>query len=125
MARVLVIEDDTGVREALARGLTRAGHEILPAADGRRGLAEFERAPFDVVVTDINMPEMDGIEVITALRRLGSSVPVIAISGGGLLPKELLLSTASTLGAVEVIPKPFEMSALLEAVDRALDTAAR
>ena len=123
MARVLIIDDDSAVRDALARALTRAGHVVDRAANGRQGLEAFETESIDLVITDINMPEMDGIEVMNAFRRRGASVPIIAISGGGLMPKELLLTTAAKLGAVEVIPKPFELIDLLEAIDRILKPA--
>lgn len=125
MARVLIIDDDAGVRDSLARALSRAGHHVERAANGRQGLEAFETEAIDVVVTDINMPEMDGIELMNAFRRRHASVPIIAISGGGLLPKELLLTTASTLGAVEVIAKPFETGVLLEAIERVLKPESR
>jgi CheY-like chemotaxis protein len=120
MARVLVIEDDPAVRARVARMLARVGHEVVEASEGRDGLRRFEAAPTDLVITHIKMPGMDGIEVITAFRRLRAGVPIIAISGGGLMPKELLLSNASALGAVEVVSKPFEISQLVGAVSRAL-----
>ncbi len=120
MARVLVIEDDTAVRRFVTRTLGRVGHEVIEAGEGREGLRMFGESPADLVITDINMPGMDGIEVISAFRRLRAEVPVIAISGGGLMPKELLLSNAAALGAVEVVSKPFGIAQLVGAVDRAL-----
>ena len=121
MARVLVIEDDAAVRNLVSRMLDRVGHEVVEATEGREGLQVFEDSPADLVITDINMPGMDGIEVITAFRKLRAGVPIIAISGGGLMPKELLLSNAAALGAVEVVSKPFEIAQLVGAVDRALE----
>ena len=120
MARVLVIEDDPAVRSLVARMLERVGHEVVSTSDGREALRTFEQDPADLVITDINMPGMDGIEVISAFRALSAGVPIIAISGGGLMPKEVLLSSASALGAVEVVSKPFEVTQLVGAVDRAL-----
>lgn len=120
MASVLVIEDEAAVRKVVTRMLDRVGHEVIEAMDGKEGLRMFEEAPTDLVITDINMPGMDGIEVITRFRRARAGVPIIAISGGGLMPKELLLSNAAALGAVEVVSKPFELSQLAGAVDRAL-----
>lgn len=124
MARVLVIEDDSAVRDLVVRMLSRVGHEVEAAPEGRDGLRMFEEAPSDLVITDINMPGMDGIEVIAAFRKFKADVPIIAISGGGLMPKELLLSNAAALGAVEVVSKPFEISQLIGAVDRALGAPA-
>ena len=123
MARVLVIEDDDAVRGLVTRMLGRVGHEVVEAVEGREGLELFGASPTDLIITDINMPGMDGIEVISAFRRLRAGVPIIAISGGGLMPKELLLSNAAALGAVEVVSKPFEISQLVGAVARALDAA--
>ncbi len=118
MARILVIEDDPGTRDLVARVLTRAGHEVQTATDGREGIRRLEVLEFDVVITDINMPGMDGIELITTVRKRRIDVPVIAISGGGLIAKEFLLSNAAALGAFEVVSKPFAMGQLLGAVDR-------
>lgn len=120
MARILVIEDEEAVRSLVTRMLSRVGHEVDEASDGREGLRMFEESPADLVITDINMPGMDGIEVIKAFRSVRAEVPIIAISGGGLMPKELLLSSASALGAVEVVSKPFEIAQLVGAVERAL-----
>ena len=120
MAYVLIIEDDVTVRSLVRRMLSFGGHEVVEAEDGREALRSAQARPPDLVITDLMMPDMDGIEVITEFRRLGVDVPVIAISGGGLMPKELLLSNAAALGAVEVLPKPFEMHQILDAVERVL-----
>jgi CheY-like chemotaxis protein len=116
----MVIEDDDAVRGLVIRMLERVGHEVVATPDGREALRMFGQEPTDLVITDINMPGMDGIEVISAFRAMRAGVPIIAISGGGLMPKELLLSSAAAMGAVEVVSKPFEISRLVGAVDRAL-----
>jgi CheY-like chemotaxis protein len=116
----MVIEDDDAVRSLVIRMLERVGHEVVATPDGREALRMFGEEPTDLVITDINMPGMDGIEVISAFRAMRAGVPIIAISGGGLMPKELLLSSAAAMGAVEVVSKPFEISRLVGAVDRAL-----
>jgi CheY-like chemotaxis protein len=116
----MVIEDDDAVRSLVIRMLERVGHEVVATPDGREALRMFGQEPTDLVITDINMPGMDGIEVISAFRAMRAGVPIIAISGGGLMPKELLLSSAAAMGAVEVVSKPFEISRLLGAVDSAL-----
>src|SRR5689334_17772053 len=83
MQEILVIDDDEGVREALRRQLERVGYRVRLATDGADGLANMrERAP-DVVITDIIMPRLNGVEVIAAIRREFPSVRIIAISGGG------------------------------------------
>lgn len=74
----------------------------------------------DLVVTDVLMPEMDGVELIIALRKEAPELPVIAVSGGGRLPKELMLDTASALGVVYTVEKPFDLEHFLAVVDQAL-----
>lgn len=120
MRRILVVDDDPQVRRGLSRALHQSGYEVVEAANGREAMAILRQDPPDLVITDINMPEMDGIEIINELRAAGTPVPVIAISGGGRLPKELLLGDASILGAVATLEKPFELAALLGTVDRLL-----
>ncbi len=120
MTKILVVDDDARILRSLDRLLTREGYEVETAADGFIALKMFEERAADLVITDINMPGMDGIEVITALQDLRSDVPVIAISAGGLLPSEVLLQNADMLGAISSISKPFDVDTLLEAVSRAL-----
>lgn len=120
MARVLVIDDDEAHR-TLARGiLEKGGHEVVEAKDGAEGLRLFGRHRPHVVMTDIAMPELDGHELISALRLVDKGVPIIAISGGGPVAKDDLLMKALSLGAVEVITKPFEFRQLVGAVERAI-----
>lgn len=120
MTKILVVDDDARILRSLDRLLTREGYEVETAADGFIALKMFEERAADLVITDINMPGMDGIEVITALQDLRSDVPVIAISAGGLLPSEVLLQNADMLGAISSISKPFDVDTLLEAVSQAL-----
>jgi DNA-binding NtrC family response regulator len=120
MARVLLIDDEAPVRSVLRRVPERHGHEVIDAATGRQALRSMPDDGCDLVITDINMPEMDGIEVIVHLAKARPGLPVIAISGGGLLPKELLLANADVPGAVTSLPKPFDMGQLVAAVDRGL-----
>jgi CheY-like chemotaxis protein len=121
MARVLVIDDDEVTRTLVTRMLTGEGHQVEEAVDGAEGLRLFGKRPPDVVLTDINMPGLDGHEVIAAIRVLHTDVPIIAISGGGAIAKDELLLKASALGAVEIIMKPFEFRQLVGAVERALE----
>ncbi len=122
MAHVLVIDDDEEHRTLLKRMLAGVGHQVMEANDGAEGLRLFgEHAP-DLVLTDINMPGLDGHEVISAIRVLHAEVPIIAVSGGGAIPQDELLLKASNLGAIEIIMKPFEFRQLVGAVQRALRT---
>ena len=125
MATILVIDDDEAVRAGVRRLLERSGHATIEAAEGRKALRLCEAVEVDIVITDLNMPEMDGIEVIMALAERHPGLPVIAISGGGKVPKELLLHGAGLLGAVTTLGKPFELVKTQDAVDTALASRRR
>lgn len=120
MALVLVIDDDEAERTLLKAMLTGVGHRVEEAENGADGLKAFGRVKPDLVLTDINMPGIDGHEVISALKVQHADVPVIAISGGSAVPKDELLLHASRLGASEVIMKPFAFEQIKGAVARAL-----
>lgn len=120
MARVLVIDDDEECRTLVRHMLVGEGHRVDEAPGGVEGLKMFGKRPPDLVLTDISMPGLDGHEVISALRVLHAGVPIIAISGGSAIAKDELLLKASSLGAVEVIMKPFDFRQLVGAVERAL-----
>lgn len=120
MARVLLIDDDDTVRSAMARAVALGGHEVLQARDGRQAIREAEGRELDLVITDINMPEMDGIEVILTLAERRPGLPVIAVSGGGRMPKEVLLSSAGILGAVKTLGKPFDLAEFRKLVEDTL-----
>lgn len=125
MARILLVDDHDDVRRAMTRALQRMGHAVTQAADGRHALSVLEGEPLDVVVTDINMPGMDGIELTIAVGKRWPRVPIIAVSGGGMLPKELLLENAAVLGAVTTLTKPIDFEELRAAVEAALEGGAR
>lgn len=82
MARLLLIDDDDLVAATLRRHLERVGHEVVSVRHGGFGLKAFETQPFDMVITDILMPEIEGIETIRTLRRHDKTVPIVAITGG-------------------------------------------
>lgn len=107
MARILVIDDDSQVRMAIKAVLERAGHETILASDGRVGMREYETRAFDLVITDILMPEQEGIETILALRKTSPAVKILAISGGGRVGNQDFLLLAEKLGASGVLKKPF------------------
>ena len=115
MALVLVIDDDALMRATIRRMLTF--HTVIEASDGREGLAAFQSRAPDVVITDILMPEKEGIETIIELRRVNRHVKIIAISGGGSSGTLDFLSSAKKLGADLVMQKPFRAVELLAAVN--------
>jgi DNA-binding response OmpR family regulator len=115
MALVLVIEDDALMRATIRRML--ASHTVIEASNGREGLAAFKlRAP-DIVITDILMPEKEGIETIIELRAASSLSKIIAISGGGSSGTLDFLTSAKKLGADLVMHKPLRAAELLAAVE--------
>src|SRR5689334_11722523 len=121
MFRVLVIDDNADTREVLQLLLQRAGYSVDVATDGAAGLELLRRRPAELVITDIFMPNRDGIETIEQLRNEFASLKVIAISGGGrLAKKDGYLLTARELGADAVLAKPFEREELLRAVRKLL-----
>ena len=120
MALVLVIDDDEEHRTLVREILVRAGHRVEEAPNGAQGLRVFGKSRPELVITDINMPGVDGLDVISAIRVAHAATPIIAISGGGAVAKDELLLKAASLGAVEVIMKPFDFRQLVGAVGRAL-----
>jgi two-component system, chemotaxis family, chemotaxis protein CheY len=112
--RVLVIEDNADLRDVVRLALEHAGHQVLTAKQGLEGLAYLSGHPVDLVVTDLFMPEMDGIEVIAALRRRFPGVRIVAMSGR---PGVDYLAVAKELGAARILRKPFVMDDLLNAVE--------
>jgi DNA-binding response OmpR family regulator len=122
MARILLIDDDEMVRSALQTFLAHAGHVVVEAADGRAGLRIQETEPCDLIITDIVMPDQDGVGLIMALRKAEYQVPIIAMSGG-LANSESYLGLAKRLGARRILAKPFRLTELSEAVNEALGGA--
>jgi DNA-binding response OmpR family regulator len=113
MADILIVEDDPQVRHLLTHILRHADHTVREADNGRTGIAEFWRQRPALIICDILMPDMEGIETIRALRREDAAIPVIAISGGD----RVHLKLVAKLGATATLKKPFLPHALLSLVD--------
>jgi len=120
MARILVIDDEDVVRHMLRTVLELQGHEVLEAKHGNEALQLQQASPLELVITDILMPEKDGLEVIMALRRQAPKLKVIAMSGGGRFKQIDALETAQLLGAVATLRKPFNLALVVETVKAAL-----
>ena len=118
MARILIIDDDDAVRDILASVLRRQGHWTIEARDGREGLAMQSAMRADVVITDIVMPEMEGLETISTLHRTAPSLPIIAISG--VTNATLYLAASRGFGARLCLWKPIAPAHLVKAVTQAL-----
>jgi len=114
MATILVIDDEEMMRVLLRSTLKGAGYEVVEAANGRQGLELYRRSPTDLVITDILMPEMNGLDMILELTRYFLDAKVIAISGEG--GEKNVLDVAKLLGARRTFHKPFSMLELLDAV---------
>lgn len=120
MAKILIIDDQDSVREALRRVLSADGHEVVEAANGAAATRIVEGEAVDLVFTDIFMPEMDGIEFVLWVVERFPDRPVVAMSGGGATPMASVLDDARALGAYDVVEKPLDPARVREVVGRAL-----
>jgi DNA-binding response OmpR family regulator len=120
MARILIIDDDDQFRGMLRQTLAREGHEVIEARDGGDGVACYRAAPADLVITDILMPEHEGLETIKQLRAEFPAVKIIAISGGGAKGTFNFLKPARLLGAQRTLVKPFDLEELRLAIREVL-----
>ncbi|HEX9137344.1 MAG TPA: response regulator [Nitrospirota bacterium] len=114
MATILVIDDEEPIRAFLRTVLEGDSHQILEASNGRHGLELYRERSADLIITDIGMPEMNGLEMMLVLARTFLNVKVIAMSGG--VESEGALSLAKLLGARQTLHKPIDMDELLSAV---------
>ena len=119
MATILIIDDEQLIRTLLRFALEAEGHEVTEAANGRIGLALYRYRPADLVITDIVMPELNGLDMLLELTREFIHAKVIAISGAGVEQNDL--DVAKLLGARRTFQKPFSMPQLLDAVRYELD----
>jgi CheY-like chemotaxis protein len=127
MAQVLIIEDDNDERELFRIALERAGYDVIDAPNGKVGLDLYHQTPCPVVITDIFMPEKEGLETIFELRREYFGVRIIAISGGsrmvnhgGTFQADEALSVAKAAGADRILAKPIDLKELAKAVEELL-----
>jgi CheY-like chemotaxis protein len=131
MKSVLIIDDDDAVRGALKRVLERAGYSVRAASGGEEGLLELRDQVVDVVVTDIIMPRMNGVDTIKAIVKEFPGIRIIAISGGGnfgiteykpaAITTTAYLTAAKIAGAEAVLTKPFETRDLIDAIEKVAD----
>ena len=120
MAQILLVEDEPAVRRILRLMLEKAGHLVEGADNGQTALAAFERRRFDIIITDIVMPQCNGLEAISSIRGRDADLQIIAMSGGGSMRGVDYLDLARMLGANQTLAKPFTRDALLALVDQAL-----
>jgi len=118
--RILIVDDDPGIRRALHILLSRAGYHVTQACNGMEALRLWRASGGDLVITDIHMPEKNGIEMIVELLSHTPGIRIIAMSGGGQTRRLDLLGNATMLGAVHTIEKPFTLNEMMTTVRRAL-----
>ena len=118
MARILVIDDSAVVRELLEQMLRLTGHDVAVAGNGKEGLDQLRRQQVELVITDLFMPEKEGLETIQELRRDFPNIPIIAMSGEPGMPS--LLGIAKRFGAMKTIEKPFDRNEMMAAVEEVL-----
>ena len=118
--RVLVVDDNPAVRGSIQRALERRGYEVAVASSGIEGARMWRESPADLVILDVHMPEMDGIELLVQLRGLHATVPILMVSGGADTTRLAVLRSSQLLGATAELAKPFTLAELYAAVDRLL-----
>lgn len=120
MADIVIADDEPALRRVLCRVLERAGHDVTGHPNGRAAIEHLGRHPADLLITDIFMPEMEGLETIRRARAIRPGMPIIAISGGGCCGANYLW-VAELFGAVATLEKPFSAGALLARVAQILE----
>jgi DNA-binding NtrC family response regulator len=122
MANILVIDDEQDMRDLINMYLSLQGHQVTLSTSGNEGFVFYQSLKFDLIITDIVMPNGSGIELINKLQTVGSQTPVIAMSGGRRLLEhgELSLSNALAMGVAQILEKPFDLEHLCNAVTIAL-----
>jgi len=120
MAHILIIDDDPWILKIFQQILELEGHTILTATNGQEGMDQFRLTPTDLVITDMVMPVKDGLKLIMEMEREFPKVPVIAVSGGGVIEAERYLSLAQCIGSIQTLAKPVGKQDLVDAVNMAL-----
>ena len=120
MARILVIDDEPYILMMLKKMLEKVGHEVDMAINGEEGMELFNKFHADLIITDIVMPEKEGLETIRELKRKHPELKVIAISGGGRVDSKEYLESARLFGASRIFKKPFKQKEIIDAVEELL-----
>ena len=120
MKRILVVDDEPSIRKLFTRRLEGRGYEVIEASNGNEGMKRYRESLPDLVVTDILMPERQGIGMMMELRREFPNVKFIAVSGGGYNAPESYLEIAKYFGALRTFSKPIDWPELLTAIDEVL-----
>jgi CheY-like chemotaxis protein len=120
MAFILLVEDDRDLREMLRASLIRRKHTVSEASNGKEALVRFKPSVIDLVITDLIMPDEDGLKVIMKMKEIKPGIKIIAISGGGKAGPGNYLDLAKALGADEIFSKPFSINDLIKKIENLL-----
>ncbi len=121
MKHILVIDDDQMTLDLLSAYLVKEDFTVTAVTDGDAGILKAKEDSIDLAIVDMVMPGRDGLQTILELHKIEPDLPIIAISGGGVVPKERYLSVASCVNSVETLSKPFLKSDLLSVINKILD----
>jgi CheY-like chemotaxis protein len=125
MAVILVIDDDAATRRLILRALAAGKHKLIEAENGEQGLTLVAQHKPDLIITDILMPQKEGIETMRDVHEIAPDTKIIAISGGGISHNLMFLDVAKAFGADAAIAKPFRPAELVETVERVLSGGKR
>ena len=120
MVKILIIDDEAPIRKMLKKLLERNEYEVLEAVNGNQGIKLFNEQDPDLIISDLIMPEKEGLETIRELKKLNPDVPIIAISGGGIQDPKMYLDLASKFGAIRTFAKPVDNEILLSTIKEIL-----
>ena len=120
MPRILLVDDDAAVRQVIEKALTQQGHTVTTAGNGMKALRLLEASSFELVISDVVMPDMEGLQLLREIRKIPTPPVVIVISGGGRGSAAEYLDLATRFGAAATLTKPFALEALTDAVARVL-----
>jgi CheY-like chemotaxis protein len=121
MPGILIVEDDKDLREMLKTSLSKRKYTVLEASDGKEAILRFKPGITDLVITDLIMPDEDGLKVIMKIKQIKPEIKIIAISGGGKAGPGNYLNIARALGADLVLSKPFSLNDLVSKIDSLLN----
>jgi YesN/AraC family two-component response regulator len=116
MTHILIIDDDEQILKMLRQALERKGYKVSTAVNGREGIKLYKEIRSDVLITDIVMPEMEGLEAIRKLRKEYEDIKIIALSGGGFVSPDEYLKLAKQFGAEYTFAKPVNLNELIDAI---------
>lgn len=120
MIRILLVDDDNALREMVSRELSLSKIYVKALSNGSKVVSEIKNENYDLIITDIVMPDKEGIETIRDIRQVNSTIPIIAVSGGGPMTADMILDMAMMMGANSILIKPFDTNTLINKIKEIL-----